>query len=64
MAMDWDDVVKKPAKGIAIGESLDTLSIAELEARIESLKTEITRIEAEIATKRRHEAAASALFKR
>lgn len=62
--MDWDEAVKKPAKGIAVGESLETLSIAELETRIAALKAEITRIEGEIAAKRKHEAAASALFKK
>lgn len=62
--MDWDDVVKKPAKGFAVGDSLETLSIAELEARIASLRDEIARIEAEVTTKRRHEAAASALFRK
>ncbi len=62
--MDWDEVVKKPAKGVTIGDSLETLSIAELEARIAALREEITRIEGEIAAKRKHEAAASALFKR
>lgn len=61
--MDWDDVVKKPTKGFTVGDSLETLSIGELEARLAALKVEIGRIEAEIATKRKHEAAASALFK-
>ncbi len=62
--MDWDEAVKKPAKGFSVGDSLETLSIGELEARVAALKTEIARIEAEIAAKRRHEEAASALFKR
>ncbi len=62
--MDWDEVVKKPVKGITTGESLETLSIGELEARIQLLREEITRIEGEIAAKRKHEAAASALFKK
>lgn len=62
--MDWDEVAKKPAKGITVGESLATLSIAELEARMVALREEIARIEGEIAAKRKHEAAASALFKK
>jgi uncharacterized small protein (DUF1192 family) len=63
--MDWDDLVpKKPAKGTAIGESLETLSVAELEQRVAELKREIERVEGELAKKRAHEAAASALFKR
>lgn len=62
--MDWDDVTPKPARGAAIGENLETLSVAELEARIAELEREIERVKAELETKRRHEDAASALFKR
>ena len=62
--MDWDDVRQEPRPAIGVGESLDTHSVAELEARIEALKAEIARVEAELARKRSHEAAASALFKR
>lgn len=63
--MDWDDLVpKKPAKGVTLGESLETLSVGELEARIAALKDEIARVEAELGKKRAHEAAAAAIFKR
>jgi uncharacterized small protein (DUF1192 family) len=62
--MDWDEVRPKPAKEITIGENLATLSIAELESRIGALEAEIVRVKAEIDTKRRHEAAAAAIFKR
>jgi uncharacterized small protein (DUF1192 family) len=64
--MDWDDVMPKPKSksGAAIGENLETLSVAELEARIEELKREIARVKTELEQKRRHEDAASALFKR
>jgi len=63
--MDWDELVpKKPARGIALGESLETLSVAELDHRIQELRREIERVETELAKKRAHEAAASALFKR
>lgn len=62
--MDWDEIRAKPAsRAIAVGEDLSVLSIAELEQRAETLKVEIVRVEAEVAAKRRHEAAASALFK-
>lgn len=61
--MDWDDV-KPKAAGVTIGETLETLSVAELEARIAALQTEIDRVAAELAKKKAHEAAASALFKR
>lgn len=57
--MDWDEVRPK-AVGLVIGE---TLSVGELEARIEALKAEIERVNGELARKRAHEAAASALFK-
>ncbi len=47
-----------------IGENLSALSVAELEARIKDLEQEIVRVRAELDAKRRHEDAASALFKR
>jgi uncharacterized small protein (DUF1192 family) len=47
-----------------LGESLEALSIAELERRIEALRTEIARVEAELKRKRDQSAAADALFKR
>ncbi len=62
--MDWDEVIPKPAKGATIGENLATLSVAELEARIAELEREIARVKTELDAKRRHEDAASALFKR
>ena len=62
--MDWDDLKPKPKPGIAVGENLETLSVAELEARIRAFEEEIARVQAELSRKRQHEAAASALFKR
>ena len=63
--MDWDDVTpKKPKVAAAIGENLSTLSVAELEARIAAFEQEIGRVKTELETKRRHEEAANALFKR
>lgn len=62
--MDWDEIRPKPAKATSLGENLETLSISELEARIEAFEAEIARTRVEIDTKKRHEAAASALFKR
>jgi uncharacterized small protein (DUF1192 family) len=61
-AMDWDDLKPKPARTITIGENLETLSVGELESRLEALRGEILRVEAEIAGKRKHTAAADALF--
>jgi uncharacterized small protein (DUF1192 family) len=62
--MDWDDVKPKPITGTMIGENLSILSVAELEARIAELEKEIVRVKAELDAKRRHEDAASKLFKR
>jgi uncharacterized small protein (DUF1192 family) len=62
--MDWDDIKPKPATGIMVGDNLTTLSVAELEGRITDLENEIVRVRAELDAKRRHEDAASALFKR
>ncbi len=62
--MDLDDLLppKKPG-GLAVGDSLEALSLAELEQRIKALEAEIVRVRAEIDRKRRHEEAARALFK-
>ncbi len=62
--MDLDDLLpKKKPTGVAIGDSLETLSLAELEKRVNDLETEIARVNAEIIRKKRHEEAARALFK-
>jgi uncharacterized small protein (DUF1192 family) len=66
-AMDWDDDKPKPARpatAITVGEPLGAFSIAELEARIAALTREIERVREELRTKRAHEAAAAAVFKR
>ena len=62
--MDWDDLKPKAPKGITLGESLESLSVAELDARIVSLEHEIERVRAELTAKKAHEAAAAAIFKR
>ncbi len=62
--MDWDDIKPKAPKGVTLGESLETLSVSELEARIGALRQEIERVQAELAAKKAHEAAAAAIFKR
>ena len=62
--MDWDDLKPKAPKGICLGESLESLSVAELDLRIGALKQEIERVKAELAAKKAHEAAAAAVFKR
>lgn len=63
--MDWDEIApKKPKTNAAVGDSLVTLSVAELEARIADFEAEIVRVKTELEAKRKHEAAASALFKK
>ncbi|HKZ97043.1 MAG TPA: DUF1192 domain-containing protein [Hyphomicrobiaceae bacterium] len=62
--MDWDDVRPKPAPGVCVGENLEALSVAELEARIKEFEAEIERVRAELERKRAHETAAAQLFKR
>ena len=62
--MDWDEVRPKAAKAASIGESLETLSVAELEARIQAFEAEIARTRDELTKKKAHENAAAALFKR
>ena len=62
--MDWDDLKPKPPKGITVGETLESLSVGELQARIAALQQEIIRVEAELAAKKAHEAAAASIFKR
>lgn len=62
--MDWDDLKPKPPKAATLGENLESFSVAELQARVEALKAEIMRVEAELAAKKAHEDAAAQLFKR
>jgi uncharacterized small protein (DUF1192 family) len=62
--MDWEEAKEKMAKAAAVGDNLDKLSVAELEARIAAFEAEIGRVRAEIAKKKAHNAAAESLFKR
>ena len=62
--MDWDDLKPKAPKGVMLGENLESLSVAELHARIAALNAEIARVEAELTAKKAHEAAAASIFKR
>jgi len=59
-----DDEELLPGKKPAPPKDLTLLGIAELEAYIAGLETEIARAQAEIAEKRKHGGAAAALFKR
>jgi uncharacterized small protein (DUF1192 family) len=62
--MDWDETRPAPPRNAGIGDNLETLSVAELEARITAFASEIERVKAELDRKRAHESAASALFKK
>ncbi len=60
--MDPDDLPRKPP-GIVIGDNLDSISVAELGRRVETLEQEIARIRAEIARKQASRNAADAFFR-
>lgn len=60
----FDDEPKKKAKPHEIGQDLSLLSVAELRERIGLLRSEIARLEAELAAKGTTKAAAEALFRR
>jgi uncharacterized small protein (DUF1192 family) len=60
--MDIEDR-PQPKPNMVIGENLDSISITELEQRIVSLDSEISRIRAEIAKKQASKAAAASFFK-
>ena len=59
--MDEEDVRKKTVH--EIGESLDDISVDELQLRIELLETETVRLKNEIENKQSSLAAADAVFK-
>ncbi len=59
--MDWDEP-KAITSGHTVGEPLDKLSKAELQARLQSLEGEIARLNTELDKKKAHEAAAAELF--
>ena len=61
--MDIEDPRPVKKSDIAIGESLDLLSVAELEHRISILESEIVRIREAIAGKQSSKAAADAFFR-
>lgn len=62
--MFQDEPHTEPAGAIRPGEDLSLLAVAELELRIETLRSEIARAEAMIAHKRDKMSAAEAVFRR
>jgi uncharacterized small protein (DUF1192 family) len=60
----FDDEQKKPKKPHEIGQDLSALSVGELSERVQMLKDEIGRLEAEIRSKGQVKSAAEQFFKR
>jgi uncharacterized small protein (DUF1192 family) len=60
--MEPDDL-PKPKHEHVLGENLETVSLDELRLRVNLLKAEISRIEAEITRKQASKQAADAFFK-
>lgn len=60
----FDEEAPKPTPAPVIGEELATLSISELEERVELLRAEINRIEEAISAKRTSLDVADSFFKR
>lgn len=63
MAIFDDEPVKK-ARGHEIGQDLALLSVEELTERVDLLRAEIARLEAELVRKGATKSAAEALFRR
>ncbi len=57
-----DDGRSPPAPAVSLGDNLAPLSIEDLEARVDALRAEIARVEAELTSKRAGRAAAEAVF--
>ena len=63
--MDLDDIAPPPKKKThELGQDLSKLSVAELEALIDTLKGETARVEETLAAKQSSKSAAEAAFKR
>jgi|tagenome__1003787_1003787.scaffolds.fasta_scaffold18706177_1 uncharacterized small protein (DUF1192 family) len=66
LRMDTDDIAPPPkkARSYELGQDLSKLSVAELRALIDDLKTEAARVEQTLATKQSSKSAAESVFKR
>ena len=60
----FDEEPRKRAPVHEIGQDLSLLSVAELAERVEQLKAEIARLEADMQAKDKTKSAAEALFRR
>jgi len=61
--MTFDDPTREKPSGVSIGEELYDLSVAELTQRLDLLRAEIVRVEAEIVNKKSTKDSANAVFK-
>lgn len=61
--MDWEEARQPRSEEIVIGQSLERLSIGDLEGRVAALEAEIQRVREEIARKKKVGTAAAAVFK-
>lgn len=61
--MSFDDLPLKKPLSVTVGESLDLLSVSELEQRVEALEAEIARVKAAITAKKASKNAADAFFR-
>ena len=64
--MDTDDIAPPPkkARSFELGQDLSKLSVAELRALVEDLKTEVARVEQTLGAKQSSKSAAESVFKR
>jgi uncharacterized small protein (DUF1192 family) len=64
--MDTDDIAPPPkkAKSFELGQDLSKLSVAELRALVEDLKSEVARVEQTLGAKQSSKSAAESVFKR
>lgn len=61
--MDWDEPQNAKPKGVVVGETLDALSVEDLEERVDALRAEIVRVEAEVKRRKEHQDQAASVFK-
>jgi uncharacterized small protein (DUF1192 family) len=62
--MDLEDLEPKKAKNHEVGADLSKLSVGELQELIETLKSEIARVEQTLTAKQSSKNAAESVFKR
>ena len=64
MAIDPEELLpRKPKRDLVVGEDISTLSVVELEVRIDALKAEIMRVREALQARTSTRSAADAAFK-